>query len=75
MVLEDERAQDVMVDLEWDAQPMKRRLAGELDFAASLHLLGYLRSAEQGFAGAQYVFDEAGGEFCGRRSGSCSSTK
>ena len=42
---------------------------GEFDFAALLQFLREFRSAEQGFAGAQHVFDEAGGKFCGSGSG------
>jgi len=38
IALEDKRAQGVMVDFERDAQPLQRRRAGELDFAAFLHL-------------------------------------
>ena len=47
MAFEDERAQDVMVDFEWDSQPIKKGgLPGESDFAAALHLLRYVGSAK-----------------------------
>src|ERR1700683_8385 len=58
-----------MVDFEWNAQPIEWRLAGECDFAALLHLLRQFRSAEQGFAGSQDVFDETGGGLSGCGSG------
>ena len=58
-----------MVDLERDSEPVERSGSVEFDFSALLHLLRELGSAEQGFAGAQNVFDEAGRWFCGSGSG------
>ena len=52
IALEDERAEDVMVHFERDAQPVKGRRAGEFDLAALLHLFGEFGSTEQGLARA-----------------------
>ncbi len=69
ITLENERAQDVMVDLEGDPQPLRWRQDGEFDFAALLHLLREFGSAEQGFTGAQDILDQAQGKLSGRGSG------
>ena len=60
IALEHDRAQNVMVDFERDAQPVKRGRSVEFYLPTLLQLVRELGSAEQGFAGAQDVFDEAG---------------
>src|SRR5580698_6876135 len=57
-----------MIGAERNAQPVERWGRGQFDFAALLHLLDLLRSAEQRLPGAQNIFDEATGGAGGRGS-------
>jgi len=58
-----------LVDFERNAQPGDGRRAEEFDFATELQLLREFGSTEQGFSGAEDVFDEAAGELGGSGSG------